>query len=92
MPRLLSVLSFTRYDKIVEVHSNSIAGVLLLQHHQLKKKEQDALAHTLEHSSKSVCADPALSVPVTAAVWMIANQEDIRQSCDSKKVVENPSS
>ncbi|KAK9914817.1 hypothetical protein WJX75_000910 [Coccomyxa subellipsoidea] len=61
------------------------SGVLLLQHHQLKKKEQDALAHTLEHSSKSVCADPALSVSVTAAVWMIADQKDIRQNCNSKK-------
>ncbi len=58
----------------------------MLQHHHLKKKEQDALAHILEHSSKSVCADPTLSVPVTAVLWMFADQEDIQQNGTSTKV------
>ncbi|BDA43165.1 probable DNA helicase MCM9 [Coccomyxa sp. Obi] len=57
------------------------SGVLVLQLYQLKEKEQDSLAHILEHNSIVLCPDPALNVPVTATLWMTAEQDDIEQLC-----------
>lgn len=65
----------------------SLAGVLLLQTYQMTKKEQDSLAHILEHSSVALCPDPALSISMTATLWMTAEQDDIEQACGENSKV-----
>lgn len=71
----------------MKLSTMSATGVLVLQTYQLKKKEQDSLAHILEHDSVVLCPDPALNVPVTATLWLTAEQDDIEQACNGSSKV-----